>query len=282
MKLYKLCFSVVKALVEKHPSAQGIAVVIARDEPSNHQAAIPSSNTGMNVDYDTVKNTFESLEFAVLDLLDPSPAQVIELVKTLSEMESYFRAYEFIVFYCIGHGGMTTGKSNMSEVLFRLSCESKDILNIFENIVNPLHYLPINKLFFFDCCLDGFHNPTPNVCLGCSNCDAFPISGGQLIAFATGGGTWTQTFCRLLVECEDECIENVWSKTKDAVNESNTYMNPIIIGGLGVVCLNKTKGNNFASYHIIILLVVNKVVSQYCYGNNTEFQQCCYQFKASI
>ena len=213
--------------MKEYPDAQGIAVVLAADT---------DPDCGTIVDYASVGSVFKNqLNFAVFQLFNPFPVEVEEIVQTLysnTNLPWLPDKYKFIVFYFSGHGGMSKNDGTIQI----LPCKQiGKTLQIFPTIIDPLHYLPHTKLFFFDCCLLEIHKHLQKQDDLVQSDERCLTRGEKVIAFATSkglgtvatqkeGGIWTKTLVELLPE--KKSLQEILGDTAGKLKKLETSMKP--------------------------------------------------------
>ena len=134
----------VQKLIDDHPTANGLVVVLTNDYESSH---LPTLGDACHKDGDEMEETFKNMfGFACFRRKNTTGSEIKAIIKAVGEI-NYSPTYKCVAIAFSGHGKKDSVQGN-----------DKGTVKIYEDFVGPLqprrkgHLNNVPKLFFFDAC----------------------------------------------------------------------------------------------------------------------------------
>lgn len=205
-------------IVLRNPTANGLALIF-----SNEYMKTPhwDTLTGTMIDAESMKSTFECLNFAVHYNSNTTRKELLDILHVVASYKKYPSSYRRIVVVFSGHG--TINQQLITEEGEPITVE--EMLAVFYPETAP-NLGGIPKLFFIDACRGDTGDPGVVVPKGCEDVTLrVPHHGNFLIAYSTmpnyksfeqkgKGGIWMTSLAAKLRD-EDASVLDILTKVNE-------------------------------------------------------------------
>lgn len=181
----------------EYKNAQGIIFIIRMFGPS-----------GTTKNFESIRSTFRSLNFAVLTFSDPTFAAIANLMIAAGSFQ-YPKNIKYIAVYYTGHGGSVQSSGKPFIEPLQTDANKPQTMYIHEKIIQPLRkQTNYTRLLLFDCCVKNFEQIDGNLSPAQVDGNLSPAK-GEIIAFATYKHKEDQS------QSADEGVACTWTSTLD-------------------------------------------------------------------